>query len=363
MSKRKLNYENASGTESSTTKIPKTEIALNPSTIYPTKNATIEGVITYLSPMKEKYFEGELITDGSKQIRIVGFDREQHTKIDRLCNTAGALQLANCEIKENERNHKCEILVNKHTIIVSSPKKFDISASQGSKNIKIEDIPAMEQYAERVTVDVQVLRVKAFETVPTGKKKQDVVIADNTGSTTITLWENDIDMLEVTKCYRLAKVLTQEYKNRSYLSFPASGSVSEIDAIELGVRDEDPHDGVLFLQNVDVVSVSDLGERYHCLLCKVDQVKPLDKLLGKCSECGTTMKLDKCKYAFTAKLGFLNNVDHSILSLKANEQILKSITDEPITESAILAAEPFSIYYCNSDNNTITGIVKINKTA
>ncbi len=46
---------------------------LIPSMLYPSKNATIEGVIADLSPMKAKHFEGE-ITDGKKWIRIVGFD-------------------------------------------------------------------------------------------------------------------------------------------------------------------------------------------------------------------------------------------------------------------------------------------------
>ncbi len=77
----------------------------------------------------------------------------------------------------------------------------------------------------------------------------------------------------------------------------------------------------------------------------------MDGVLGRCSKCGTW------KYTFPAILGFLNDFDQCILSLKANEQILKSITDGPNTKSALLSVKSFSITFNNQ--NTIRSIRRL----
>ena len=45
-----------------------------------------------------------------------------------------------------------------------------------------------EEYS-RVTVRVKVLKTHDPQTVTTGKKKQDIIIADATGKSTVVVWE------------------------------------------------------------------------------------------------------------------------------------------------------------------------------
>lgn len=54
---------------------------------------------------------------------------------------------------------------------------------------------------DRATINAQVVKVKPPTTVSTGKQKQDVIIGDETGTTTLTLWEQDIGILTENKCY------------------------------------------------------------------------------------------------------------------------------------------------------------------
>ena len=49
------------------------------------KYATVEGIVSSISPMRKKHFEGEL-TNGDRCIRIIGFDSSQHSKLSNYHN-------------------------------------------------------------------------------------------------------------------------------------------------------------------------------------------------------------------------------------------------------------------------------------
>jgi len=68
-----------------------------------------------------------------------------------------------------------------------------------------------------VTVDEKVKRVAEVETVGTGKKRQDVIIADGDGTAKVSLWEEHIRELRNNICYNL-KTIAQEWGGRKYLS-------------------------------------------------------------------------------------------------------------------------------------------------
>lgn len=64
-------------------------------------------VRTHLSPVKTnasgttKYFEGEL-SDGKKNVRLVGFDTKVHQKLQGFYENQEAVVVGNCEIKESK---------------------------------------------------------------------------------------------------------------------------------------------------------------------------------------------------------------------------------------------------------------------
>ena len=66
-----------------------------------------------------------------------------------------------------------------------------------------------------------------------GKCKQNAIIADTTGSATLTLWESDIGKLQEQESYHLIKLIVRIYQGQHYLSFPISGAtIHHIDDLQ-----------------------------------------------------------------------------------------------------------------------------------
>ena len=88
-----------------------------------------------------------------------------------------------------------ELVLKRTTAICPSPKKFKVELKGEDETILLEELKKKEEY-ERVSVKVKVLEVMDSATVPTGKKVQDVIVADLTCAARCTLWETDIGQLE-----------------------------------------------------------------------------------------------------------------------------------------------------------------------
>ena len=88
-----------------------------------------------------------------------------------------------------------ELVLKQTTAICPSPKKFKVELKGEDETILLEELKKKEEY-DRVTVKVKVLEVMDSATVPTGKKVQDVIVADLTCAVRCTLWETDIGQLE-----------------------------------------------------------------------------------------------------------------------------------------------------------------------
>lgn len=70
----------------------------------PLPNASIHAAITSLSPVKRGknsfYFDG-MLTDGTTNLRVVGFTAEQQKKLAPFLDTREAACLTNCEVKKS----------------------------------------------------------------------------------------------------------------------------------------------------------------------------------------------------------------------------------------------------------------------
>ena len=65
-----------------------------------------------------------------------------------------------------------------------------------------------------------------------GKKKQDIIIADTSGTLKVTVWEGYVDSLEVGSSYSLTNFVVREYAGSKYLSMLREGAQSTmIDSI------------------------------------------------------------------------------------------------------------------------------------
>lgn len=330
--------------------------------IKPSKSSTVEGILSSVSPMRDKYFEGEL-TDGETSIRIVGFDNDQQQKLASFYREKTPVKISNCEVKKARSSDDCEVLVRKYSAVELSPTRFDYIDDidcVGSQFITLSCVSKMKQYS-KVTVKCKVLKVNPEVIVGTGKRKQEVYIADHTGSTIVTLWERDVGILEEGKSYKLSKVIVQTYNNTNGLSFAVSAVATAVEDIEVDVDQSflvQPIEMSTVVENVEVASVSTISRMYACLSCKRTDVFEEDGILGKCTRCGTTQKLSKCKRQVTAKLGLILPDDRYV-AMKAYEAILMDIvgSDNAVTENNLITAVPFTVSYNNY--NVITSISRL----
>ena len=68
---------------------------------------------------------------------------------------------------------------------------------------------------------------------PTGKRSKDVVIADSTGQTTLTLWEKDVGMTIQGKSYQLNRIQVHHYLGTTALTYPRFGATARAGANSL----------------------------------------------------------------------------------------------------------------------------------
>jgi hypothetical protein len=72
-------------------------------------------------------------------------------------------------------------------------------------------------------MEVKIIEVSSPQVVNGGKRKQEVVLSDETGTATLTLWETDIDKVELSKSYTLTKLVVRIFRDSHFMSLPITG--------------------------------------------------------------------------------------------------------------------------------------------
>ena len=219
MAKRSLNLE--AQTPPKKVKDATPPIPLSPSEITsPNQSTVVNGVIASVSPVRpSKYFDGEL-TDGDTTIRFVGFRKQQQQLLHTLCQKQQPIRIQNCQIQFNKFSHQLEILLRNNTIIQSTDAEFHIPdiKTVGTRQIRLQDVPSLKEY-DVVTVTATVITVNEPQKVSQGKMKQEVMIADETGTCAVHLWEEDVNMLIQGKTYLLNKLTIRTFMDTNHLAF------------------------------------------------------------------------------------------------------------------------------------------------
>ena len=284
----------------------------------------------------------------------MGFDKRTREQLRSYAEYQIPLTLKDCLIQKNKFKDFLEVVIKSHTKIEASKVKFEISdiKTVGSTVIKLNQI---DEYStdERVTVRVTVLKVNDPQSVGGGKMKQDVVIADDTAKTIMTLWETNIDLLKPLKSYQLNRLIVKAYQGKNQLSFPSVSSIDEIedieDVIEQFTSSEDEGDECL--EAITVSGIRELETVYICINCIKNITPVVDQEITECDFCRTSQRIGIPKQS--AKLIFETN--RRKLTLKANNDILQQITgSQTTTAKDLLYAPQFDCYF--NRFNVITNI-------
>lgn len=307
---------------------------------------------------KASFFDGKL-SDGTSEVRVVGFSAEQQKKLSKLKEQGCPVQLEDCEIKQSRSGYKMEVILKNATKISESTKEIDIPASTSESSDEsipttLVQLPSIQNF-QKVIVDVKVLEAPQPITVSSGKHKQDVIIADHSATSKVVLWEDHIGSLLETNSYTLKNFVVREYSNIKYLSLPREGSqiipiddigeVEEVDDIEEQQRRE--------IFDAQIIAVPYLDTYKSCIRCKA-RVEPLSPPLGRCSkeECLMSQRYDFCGDQCSAKLmlqcGQLQGKD--VITLHAFGNILSELTKaegEDVTVESLLNSPKLSLVKYN----------------
>ena len=333
---------------------------------HPVDTANFEGNITLLSPVKKgrrsSYFEGE-IDDGTCKLRLVGFSSDHRRKLNKFFPNKGAVSLQNCQIKEAREGHKMEVLIKTSTQIHPSSKKFNVTDDAEDDHrttINLSELIITQNF-QRVYIDVKVVKKSNVTYVAGNKRKQDVIIADNTGRAKLTLWEQNIDALTPDSSYSLQNFVVREYEGRKFLSMPRDGAeiipLPDVGPIDTE-SDSDSEREVLETFNVQVTGVPQLDSYKACLGCKA-RVEPSSPSLGRCSKCAMLQRFDICPEQMLAKLVVMSlaRPRGPVKQLHALGKIVQDLAEredtDSITQNALLTSRPVEHISFN-ERNVIT---------
>ena len=130
------------------------------------------------------YFDGT-VSDGTSKMRMIGFNSKQRTMMNEFSEKRETVILKDCQIQQARRGHDMEVLLKNTTQILQSPKVLSVSNFEFETNapttISLQELEQRNIY-ERITVTVKVSKKFAPELVATGKKKQDIIVCDATGT-------------------------------------------------------------------------------------------------------------------------------------------------------------------------------------
>ena len=175
--------------------------AMSPAEIKsPDASATVSALVTSLSPIKakEQTFFGEL-SDGGVVVPLLGFDKPQREKLEQFYLSKKPVTLNNCQISLNKAG-KPQVIIKSYTILKEASgtafQTFDPN-TLASPLLPVSNVFTLKEY-DRVTVRVAVVIVIEAQHVSNDKVKQEVTVADNLASTTLSLWGKDIGKLKKT---------------------------------------------------------------------------------------------------------------------------------------------------------------------
>ena len=284
------------------------------------EEACVHEVIVDVSPVKRsrkndtvRYFHSEL-TDGKKIIKVVSFDPSLQSVLKDACEKVSTISLSKCQVKPSRDNpEQLEILLSPCSKVDSSPRKFSVNRqlkfTPDSKTINLEDIGDIS-VNQIVSVRAKVTEVQEPKVITTkhGKQltKQDVTIADQTESSRIVHWEEDVGSLEVEKSYYFKNVGVRQYANQKFLSMAPASSKNAIDDIGEVLEDANDERGSPSIDG-EIDSVFSLTDYRQCKVCN-SNIEIINDIIGRCTKCLALSKLSKCPVTSMAKVIISDNL-------------------------------------------------------
>ena len=219
---------------------------------------------------------------------------------------------------------------------------------------------------QKVIVTVKVLKVNDTVKLPE-KIKQDVIVADQTTTARVTLWEDNVGAFNEGRSYILKNFVIRVYQSTKYLSM--GGDATEIVPIEdiavvaaeSNINDEEE----VTLYSVVIIGVPHLDTHKACPQCKARVEPALTPPLGRCSkpECKMLQRFDLCIDHTTEKQLLMHEMDrqNKMIQVRAFREHLVHIVgdEESVTPEGLLKAPQLRSVTILKDRKTSEQLIKI----
>ena len=299
-------------------------------------------------------------------MRLVGFDSKKQEQLASFHEDKQTVAIENCQLKKSKFSDEIEIIVTTATTFSKSPKKFNVpvnDTSSASSPTALDTIHKLQNF-QNIIVQAKVLTVKEPLEVKPSLLKQDIIVADSTGTARLTVWQEDTNKISVGSSYVFDKVTVRSYDGAKYLTPPKSGWSYTTCANIGDVEDEPevPRDKNE-MNSASVDGVLYIGSHPSCKTCKA-KIDPINDKIGKCTRCKMSQRLDKCPSKLSAKLMICAGEKSITLHayLPTLQRIIKddTLTDNPIDlddlTSKLLESDNFNLTYTR--NNIINAVYR-----
>ena len=247
----------------------------------------LAGSIAQLSPIKRKknskpYFDGHL-SDGTTTLRFIGFDEELHSVLKSQHSSEDSVILTKSNLakakRDTDRSPVAYIGQDNYRQI---PKEIRNSFTKSTVQQEDSIGTARTSLSTRQSGHFSCHRVKVHHPITVGydnKIMQKVLIADNTGNTTIQLWGDEISTLKINKTDKFTNVAVKEFSKEKYLSFTPFSTHREVSSIGKVVKPNESKCNEA--GEVEVIAVISLISAYRCIARDCNsKVKKIPKMRG-----------------------------------------------------------------------------------
>jgi len=309
------------------------------------REVCVHGIPSKVSPRKESrktkgcfYFDARL-TDGKKTARIFSFNTTHMAAVKKAAEEQTAIALENCDVKSSKINGSLEVQLRRHTKVVASQRKISLGedggAAAGTPLVKVMQVKGVA-VGEKVSLKCKIIKVSEPEIVTkkaTGKqlKKQNVIVADESGQCRLVLWESDVGGLEEGRTYLLVDVAVRKYNFTRHLSYNQESThelADDLQEVDDSDNDDDGGDGDEYGRVVEgeITLVKSASEYLSCRACKCKVIMK-SETLAKCNKCGSYMKASACSVGKAATFTVMDAATKQEIELSAFDPVLEEMVE------------------------------------
>ena len=212
-----------------------------------------------------------------------------------------------------------------------------------NEKITLNSLGTKNDY-DKVTVSAKVIRVDEHTEVSGNLTKQDLIIADATAATKITLWEDTIDE---GVSYEFKNINVRSFKQEKYLSVSKKGTTITLIPDLENVAEDDIPDNSITIYSTKVLAAT-LNAYSTCIACK-SKVKLTDSDITCCTKC----QMSQLKSSTSTEVSAIVFISTDDVPPAFRNALSKIVRGQELTVANLLAALPFN---CTHEDGIVTNV-------